>query len=479
MDKKQKSKKICWIQHASEWSLVVPVARHLTSKGFEVVFVCKTRLAHEKFMHEGFESHYISDFFHTGATFSEDDLHTFDITYGPPYISEIMNSDVLSTYYFGEQTKSYQQLIARIYSFWETFLTEQKVDFFIARESATFLTRTAYTIAKTKQLPFAQFAIGPNEQHFTLDDVDEEHIWSDFIAAIQNGPYTLTEVEKKVVEDIVDAYKAEMREGFPLRYVPESLSKTIKTLVGLLRVDTKQKRIEEPMLVAASKNSIQNLLKRMQWKWFTKSRFVYDRPADEPFVYFPFYSGNETSYLSRNHYWGINQLSLIKEVAASLPHGHYLYVKEHPVNPGYFTYRELRSLQKIPNIKVLEPTVHSWDLIIKCAFVFVLQGTVGWEAILVKKPVVCLGRPFYSYASFVHNVYDISDLTRVISKALQVGSRDYQAKEEEWFWFIHTVFSTAGKGVSVLFKPPYGFPSDEENAAKIASYIEDWTRKHD
>ena len=39
----------------------------------------------------------------------------------------------------------------------------------------------------------------------------------------------------------------------------------------------------------------------------------------------------------------------------------------------------------------------SKDLIIKSEFIFTITGTVGWEGILLNKPVIVFGKVFYEH----------------------------------------------------------------------------------
>jgi len=212
----------------------------------------------------------------------------------------------------------------------------------------------------------------------------------------------------------------------------------------------------------------------MIWKYITQVFFKYDLPKDDDkFIYFPIFSGEEASYIVNDHYWARNEVSLIKEIAESLPMGHLLYVKEHPFNPGDLTYWQLKELKKVSNIRVLHPSISSHELIDASAGVFVLQGTTGWESFLIKKPVISMSNPYFSYSSLVYTVDRPSDLEAVIRRMLENGNSIYKDNEDEWMWFIHAVISTCGQGRTLRSQPPFGYVEDEENATKIARYLID------
>ncbi|MDP3962364.1 MAG: hypothetical protein Q8Q03_00645, partial [bacterium] len=394
-----------------------------------------------------------------------------DFRYGPPGIRAIANSDVQLTRLFKEKNQEKYQLIGRAYRFWERFFEENEIDFILTRETATFATRSAYNVARHLGIPFAQLAIGGSDLHLSFDDVNENHIWQGLLELLAAGPRELSPDEKAETLDFIKLRLPRSGETMPLRFVPFSFFKTLKNYLGMHFHDRKKLRRLDPVRVAALRYGRYRLKKRMIWKYLTQPFFRYDSPKNEKFVYFPFFSGEETSYLVNDHYYARHESSLIKEIADSLPVGYMLYVKEHPTNPGDFTLGELRQLKKIANIRILHPSHSSQQLIEKSKAVCVLQGTTGWEAFLSKKPVITLSKPFFAYSSLVYVITDIRDLSAIFWKALNRGPEIYQERETEWFWFIHAVLRSCGEGRIVRLKAPYNFATDEANVTKVADFL--------
>jgi len=464
--------KVCWVQHASEYPLNIAVARVLNEKGISSIFVCKTITAHERYKEEGFESYLVVDIFNDAMVLSNDILKKLDFTYGPPSIRAIGDSDAQMIAYYGDRYSEKLQLIGRAYKFWEHFLSEHTINAFISPETATFLTRTIYNIARHNRIPFGQLVIGPSQKSFVIDDVDESHIWSGFLEKLEKGVRELSKEERIIAKDFIDSKIQESKEGLSLRFVPSSFYRSLREYIGMWFYDRPSLRRSDPVRVAALRYGRRLHLKKIIWKYITQPFFSYDTPKDsDSFIYFPIYSGNETNYLVNDHYWSRNEISLIKEVAQSLPIGHMLYVKEHPLNPGDLTYQDLQELKQVSNIRVLHPSVSSHDLIENSDGVFVLQGTTGWEAFLARKPVVVMGKTFFAHSSLVYSVKDPTEFLSVFWKMIQKGGDVYKENEKEWMWFIYCVASTCGKGMTVRHRPPYGFVEDRENAEAIADYI--------
>lgn len=147
---------------------------------------------------------------------------------------------------------------------------------------------------------------------------------------------------------------------------------------------------------------------RIMWRRLVRlyriSRYsgIFDRPVDnEHYVLFPLHVQPEASTLVLAPYY-LNQLALIEDIAKSLPVGYRLYVKEHMSSQGrrpLFYYRRIRDTF---GVCLLGPGEDSWRLLQNAAAVAVITGTMGWEALLLEKPVVTFGKVFYNTFPLVH-----------------------------------------------------------------------------
>lgn len=470
-------KTICWVQHASEWQAFIPLAHELTNLGYNHVFVCKTYVAYERYKEAGFEAYVISDIFFATDEFSDAECARFDREYGPPYLSNICESDVHLPFLFS-RARDAERLVARVFGFWEKFLTQHSVDFIIARETATLLTRPVYAIAKKRGIPFGQLTVGHGAGYTILYDVDEYHVWSELISSVEKGIVPVTQE----IRDRVDAF---IKRRVPLainkmrmRFVPVSFLRAFRNYIGLLRADNRWAFRKDPVHIATLRYGRFRLRKQLAWKYLTQYFFKYDAVHEgDRFVYFPIYSGLETSYLTHIPFWARNEVSLIKMVARNLPRGVYLYVKEHPHNPGDLSFWELQQLKRVPNIKIVRPEVSSQYLIEKSEFVFVFEGSAGWEAFLSKTKVVSFGgHAFFARSPLVYTFVDLNKIGEVMLKVL--NDRDqYKRHLDEWYWFINQVLVTSGEGDITNPKPPYGFVTDRASLTPVALYIDQTLRR--
>lgn len=123
---------------------------------------------------------------------------------------------------------------------------------------------------------------------------------------------------------------------------------------------------------------------------------VTDADLDAPFIYFPLHLQPEMT----TDTWGLDygdQLLAIEELAATMPPGFGLYLKENPIQTRYMREESFfRRLRAIPGVRYVSPNLPTFDLIRRSACVATITGTVGWEAALMGKGVVHFGVTWYS-----------------------------------------------------------------------------------
>ncbi|MDO8619767.1 MAG: hypothetical protein Q7R64_00260 [bacterium] len=143
----------------------------------------------------------------------------------------------------------------------------------------------------------------------------------------------------------------------------------------------------------------------------------------EEFVFYPLQLEPEMSIALFAPFWS-DQLSLCKQIARSLPMSMTLYVKEHPGMWGYRPRSYYQELKKIPNLKLLPPSVVNFDILKHAKLVVTLTGTSGWEALLMQKPVITFGDTFYNILPTVKKCTAITNLPSLIKEQLERSSSD-------------------------------------------------------
>lgn len=154
-------------------------------------------------------------------------------------------------------------------------------------------------------------------------------------------------------------------------------------------------------------------------------------PERDNFVFFPLQYEPEVSLMLLAPFF-TDQINVIKQIARSLPVGYILYVKEHPQMTVYRPRAYYKKLKKIPNVKLINPSISGFDIMKNARLITTITGTVGWEASLLKKPVITFGDIFYNQLSFVKNCRTIEHLPFIVKEQL----KNFQYNEEEMTSFV-------------------------------------------
>lgn len=124
-------------------------------------------------------------------------------------------------------------------------------------------------------------------------------------------------------------------------------------------------------------------------------------PQDEPFVLYPLHISPEASLLGTYPEMA-DQFGLIKNISMNLPYGVKLYVKEHPyadlgLGLDYDFYRRLTTL---PNVRIFSGNARIDKLMEHPRFLAlaILNGSLGIDAAIKRKPVFVFGRALYGAA---------------------------------------------------------------------------------
>jgi hypothetical protein len=122
------------------------------------------------------------------------------------------------------------------------------------------------------------------------------------------------------------------------------------------------------------------------------------------FVYFPFHVPADMALTIRAPQY-LDQLALIGKLAAQLPAGVSLAVKEHPAMIGAMDAgRLIGLLGQHANLVLLDPGCNNYDVLGRAELVVSVNSKSGAEALLTNTPVVALGDSFYRASGVVRSV---------------------------------------------------------------------------
>lgn len=206
----------------------------------------------------------------------------------------------------------------------------------------------------------------------------------------------------------------------------------IKNLISLLRDSEHQ--INK---ISRAKHSIRNSVlwnihrfiniyrtKFNKSRWFCKSL----DPSEKYFL-FPLQYEPEASTFVRAFPF-FDQMYVIQQIAKALPLGVTLIVKEHRGNPGYRKAAFYKELQYLPNVKLVDRETELNKLISNSIGIITLTSRMGWEALVLGKPVIALGSTFYTFFEEVKKPGSWMEMKRMIRAF--VSNKDNDKKKSDY-----------------------------------------------
>lgn len=138
------------------------------------------------------------------------------------------------------------------------------------------------------------------------------------------------------------------------------------------------------------------------------------------YAFFPLHPEPEVSLLVYSKTLR-NQIEAIRVIAASLPIDMKLVVKEHPWQIGRRKIGFYAKLLAIPNVVVAPPDASSGALVKGAQLITVIAGSIGFEGLLRKKPVVVLGGAPFNFLpnTMLRHVPNLNELPVAINELLE------------------------------------------------------------
>jgi hypothetical protein len=139
--------------------------------------------------------------------------------------------------------------------------------------------------------------------------------------------------------------------------------------------------------------------------------------GEDKYYFYPLHLEPEAVVLYYAEGWYEGQMKLIENIAAQLPPNTYLYVKDHPHGGNYRDVKDYKRLLRIRNVKIIDPRIPGKQLIKNSLGVITINGTAGFEGLLMNKNVFCFGKAFYTDFKGVTYISHVKQLRKEIYRA--------------------------------------------------------------
>jgi Capsule polysaccharide biosynthesis protein len=177
------------------------------------------------------------------------------------------------------------------------------------------------------------------------------------------------------------------------------------------------------------------------------------------FLYFPIHVSDDYK-IKRVIPHCVDQAAIIELIAASLPQGVDLVLKEHPMSIGRNPLGLLRRLTSHENVRLVDPYTSSHELIRRARAVAVISSTVGLEALLHGRPVMTVGQPFYAGYGITVDVDSFREIPDATMELLR-----FFPDRELTLRFLHAAMRRCLPG------KPAAVDGSEQNARTLAASL--------
>jgi len=181
------------------------------------------------------------------------------------------------------------------------------------------------------------------------------------------------------------------------------------------------KHVAEHGYARLHRRPVRNVFRQRALSFFRKAYLDVSRrsvPSDWPYFVYVLHHPADSQLLLRGRQF-CDQVALCRLLAANMPAGTRLVVKEHPVNPGMLAIADMRRMRRLyANLAFADYSSSFRELVRGASGVITINSTAGLEAAILGVPVIVLGEGIYRDAPFTHTVTDFAALTDMLTSIL-------------------------------------------------------------
>lgn len=435
-----------------------PLGDYFKSKGHKVVYACESHLPEVKYnvSLSGEQTYYFTEFRKNSDKISvsidEDNINLRKFYY----------SCYDRNFHFGnnaDKDKIMDSIIIDLLNYFNALITNEAIDLIIYENVSNSFAYAAYTLATKKPIKYFGLITSRIPNRF--------EIWEDEYGNVEERKKQLQDLltdeqfhkdmnvkNKLIVEYLRNFTEKEVKPDYMkknptsmnMNYFPYYIKK-LDLIVKYIKYynsypNEVKNAYQSAFPIKVSYNSVVRSLKR-SLKIKVLKRMYDDYQIDEDsYLIFPMHFQPESS-TSVNAMYYDNQYEAIKNIVFSLPIGTDLYVKDHPNGIGFQSMKFYKQIKRLPNVKYIDPLANTKELIKNSKGVVTLTSTMGYEALLLKKPVITLGKVFYNYHPYCYNASSYNEIYDSVMKALHSNKEKF---EEYNLKFLYVYFKDSYEG---------------------------------
>lgn len=226
---------------------------------------------------------------------------------------------------------------------------------------------------------------------------------------------------------------------------------TLRTLFGVIKSNISRFSVKKNPMDPRSRSLIQDNIfhsfvrytNKVQSKLYFKSISLKKLPSGRRYAAFFLHMQPEHTVEGLAFEFQ-DQAATARTIAAALPAGMLLLVKEHPTMVGLRPNRFYDELHSCSNICVLDDAISSYEVVRNSELMFTLSGSVALESMYEGKPAIVLGKIYHTNFKGIYPVDDIRRLPELVRAVL--GNAAAGARREDAVTALAAMYAASYPG---------------------------------
>lgn len=340
------------------------------------------------------------------------------------------------------------QLFCNLIAFFVDIFKNNKIDYVFYENASNALVLVAREIARMYGAKFVGITIARLPGRISLLDKweNEDEDYSVIFEQLSSGKLIADDVAKAYVESYIKNFEDTQPDYMyknPLNVISiaENYANLDKLKVLLFKTRFLFKKTKWDFQIgnpfrSAYLSFYRNIKRKIKVALLKDLFEPFQSQTEDKYYLYPlhFHPEASTSLLAREY--GC-EYDIIRNIAYSLPYGTKLYVKDHVSAYGYPSLSFYQKLKQLPNVHVITPHAPTKEMIRKSIGIITLTSTVGYEALLLNKPVTILGEGFYK---FHKNCFQCDSLKSIGTYLIKMKNDDMSLEKNYNQLFLYAYY---------------------------------------
>jgi hypothetical protein len=330
-----------------------------------------------------------------------------------PYLDHSLGSD---RYIVGHSINERLRILKKCITFWAEIYDTYQPDFIVNEVVALEISEIMYIEARKRGIRYLAFGAFPVKKSFYWHVNPFHSSMPDRINTIKPSEQDFIDAQAYIDKISTGPIDNPFIKEYKLGKDISRLSILVKQLIVNIFIRFKIKRkVIRQICYGNAIDYFYNELKHY-FNYVLKSSSydqLNDLKSNEECVFYPMHFEPEATLFYMSTYYD-NQFALVENLLKCLPENEFLVVKEHPAQAGYLMQKKWRNLRnRFPNLRFIMAEVSSKEIILRAKTVVTLVSTAGFEATILGKPVIVLGKIYFdifdgvNYCATFEEVYEL------------------------------------------------------------------------